>query len=270
MKKRRLIPVLLLKNGWLVQSKGFKRHQNLGDPVTAVMRLSQWASDEIIYLDISRDSKYDRMRSDLNAENRKTFVEIVRDVSSQTFMPLTIGGGLRNLKDIELRLRNGADKVALNTGIFLNDKFVEDAAKEFGSQCIVVSVDYRNEGNSWRVYSHYGQKGSSQDLETWCLKMADSGAGEILMNSIDRDGKRTGYDLEAVAKVSNSVAIPVIACGGVGEWSHFADALANTNVDGVAAANIFHYSDQSVFYAKKYLSDQNFDIRKPDLFETGG
>ena len=157
MKKKRLIPILLLKNGFLVQSRQFNRHQNLGNPTTAVQRLSEWASDELIYLDISRDEKYDMGRDDQGYKNNQSFFDIIKDVSYKTFMPITIGGKISNLKDIEKRLELGADKVAINTAAYKEKGFINEAAKEFGSQCIVVSIDYRiNEDSQSIVYINCG------------------------------------------------------------------------------------------------------------------
>lgn len=267
MKKNRLIPVLLLRNGWLVQSKQFRRYQNLGNPITAVKRLSEWASDELIYLDISHDDSHDLRRDDLGHPNRHSFFEIIEDVSKVAFMPITVGGRIRTLQDIEKRLSIGADKVSINTIALEEPQFIEVAAKEFGSQCIVLSMDVKREGESLSVMSHGGRKITSYDPVNWAKRVEQLGAGEILLNSIDRDGARNGYDLELLNRVTGSVKIPVIACGGVGEWTHFEEGLRKTGVDAVAAANIFHYSDQSVFLAKKYLFEQGLNVRRPDLLE---
>ena len=265
MKKNRLIPVLLLKNGWLVQSKGFKKYQNLGNPTTAVRRLSEWASDELVYLDISRDGYYDIRRDDQNYPNRASFLEIIEDVSNVTFMPITVGGKIKTLLDIEKRLTVGADKVMINTEAVNNPRFIEEAAKEFGSQCIVLSIDVKIVGGNYVVMVDGGRKNTNLNPVEWSKKVESLGAGEILLNSIDRDGMRKGYDIDLLKMVSENVKIPVIACGGVGEWKHFGEAFDKTSVDAVAAANIFHYIDQSVYLAKKYLHDNKFNVRKPDL-----
>lgn len=268
MKKHRVVPVLLLRNGWLVQSKQFKRYQNLGNPISAVKRLSEWASDELIYLDISSDDSHDMRRDDLAHPNRHSIFEIIEDVSKVAFMPITVGGRIRTLQDIEKRLTLGADKVAINTMAIENPQFVEAAAREFGSQCVVVSIDVKRQGETLCVMSHGGKRSTSYVPEAWAKTVEHLGAGEILLNSIDRDGMKNGYDLELLDKVSRAVKIPVIACGGVGEWAHFAVALEQTGVDAVAAANIFHYSDQSVFLAKQYLSERGLNVRRPDLLEV--
>lgn len=265
MKKKRLIPVLLLKNGWLVQSKGFSRYQNLGNPVTAVKRLSEWASDEIIYLDISKSEVYDTRRDDLGHPNRRSFLEIIKDVSEVTFMPLTVGGKIRSLGDIEERLAVGADKVSVNSRAFEDEGFITAAAKEFGSQCVVVSIDVKIVDGAYAVMAEGGTKKTGYGPALWAAKAEALGAGEILLNSIDQDGMRNGYDIALLAEVSERVRIPVIGCGGVGEWSHFAEAFDKTKVDAVAAANIFHYTDQSVYMAKKYLFERGYNVRPPDL-----
>ncbi|MGD0623532.1 MAG: imidazole glycerol phosphate synthase cyclase subunit [Thermodesulfobacteriota bacterium] len=269
MKKKRLIPVLLLKNGWLVQSKGFRRYQNLGNPITAVKRLSEWASDELIYLDISREGEYDLRRDDLGHPNRHSFFEIIADVSKVTFMPITVGGQIRTLGDIEKRLLLGADKISINTKALDDPNFVQVAAHEFGSQCVVVSIDVKLVDGGYKVMGEGGTRMSPYGPVEWAKLVEQQGAGEILLNSIDRDGMKNGYDLELLKLVSTSVKIPVIACGGAGEWSHLAEAFEKTKVDAVAAANIFHYVDQSVCLAKKYLYDHGYHVRPPDLLFVG-
>ncbi len=267
MKKKRLIPVLLLKNGYLVQSKEFKRYQILGNPTTAVKRLSEWASDELIYLDISKDDVYDIHRDDQGYANRQSFLEIIKDVAQVTFMPITVGGKIRTLNDIESRLALGADKITLNTKAIEDKEFVKKAAREFGSQCIVISIDVKIVNGENVVFSHGGNKQTQYGPIEWSKIVEDYGAGEIFLNSIDRDGMKNGYDIPLLKLVSDNLIIPVVACGGVGNWEHFGEALEKTNVDAVAAANIFHYVDQSVFLAKKFLCEKNFNVRKPDLLK---
>ncbi len=267
MKKNRLIPILLLKNGFLVQSKGFCRYQNIGNPITAVRRFSDWASDELIYLDISRDDAYDMHREDLHYPNRSNIVDILRDVSKECYMPITMGGKIRSLEDIAIRLKNGADKIAINTKALEDPMFITHAAREFGSQCIIVSIDAKLSGDRYSVMSNGGRMPTAHDAVAWAKRCEECGAGEILINSIDRDGMQNGYDLRLIGAVSKAVGIPVIACGGVGEWQHFAEAFNNTKVDAVAAANIFHYTDQSVYLAKKYLYEHGCNVRNPELFQ---
>jgi imidazole glycerol-phosphate synthase subunit HisF len=267
MKKNRLIPVLLLKNGWLVQSKGFCKHQNLGNPITAVERLSEWASDELIYLDISKDDTYDTRRNDQGYENRGTFIDIIRDVSRVTFMPITVGGKIRSLKDIEYRLSAGADKVSINTAAIIDPDFIKEASNEFGSQCIVVSIDAKKVDDVYRVFANGGSDETNLTPDVLARKVELAGAGEIIINSIDNDGVGRGYDLKLVGMIADAVNIPVIACGGVGEWDHFSDAFTKTKADAVSAANIFHYRDQSVYLAKKHLYDLGLNVRKPDIIK---
>jgi cyclase len=268
MKKRRLIPVLLLRNGWLVQSKQFRRWQNLGNPVTAVKRLSEWASDELIYLDISREDTYDLRRDDLGNPNRSSIFDIIQDVSKAAFMPITIGGRIRTLNDIEKRLELGADKVCINTKALEEPRFIETAAKEFGSQCIVVSIDYKKVDGENRVMKAWGTQPTERSPDSWAREVEVLGAGEVLLNSIERDGMRLGYDLDLIGEVAERVRIPVIACGGVGSWEHLAEGLQQTRADAVAAANIFHFTDQSVFLAKKHLVEAGLDVRPPNLFSS--
>ena len=265
MKKKRLIPIVLLRNGWIVQSKGFCDYQNLGNPVTTIQRLSEWASDEIIFLDISNTQEYDLRRDDQGWNNRNSFIDILKDISLATFMPLTVGGKIRTLNDIEERLLNGADKICLNLMAITNPDFISEAANEFGSQCIVISIDAKKIDNQHYVFSNSGNYKTKFTALELSRKVEEKGAGEILINSIDNDGAGNGYDISLIKSVSSSVKIPVIACGGVGEWDHFSEALDKTNVDAVAAANIFHYIDQSVFIAKKDLYERGYNFRKPDL-----
>lgn len=265
MKKNRLIPILLLRNGWLVQSRGFQQYQNLGNPTMAVKRLSEWASDELIYLDISKEDIYDIRRDDQAYPNQSSFLEIIKDVSKVSFVPTTVGGKIKTLDDIEKRLALGADKVAINSQALADKEFITKAAKEFGSQCIVVSIDAKLVDGKYVVMSKGGFETTAYNPAQWAQIVESQGAGEILLNSIDRDGMKNGYDIKLLADVSSGVKIPVIACGGVGDWSHFAEAFDKTQVDAVAAANIFQYTDQSVYLAKKYLYEHNYNVRPPDL-----
>lgn len=265
MKKKRLIPVLLLRNGWLVQSKEFRRYQNIGNPVSSVRRFSEWASDELIYLDITRDARYDRGRDDTGHPNRSSLLEIIEDVASVTFMPITFGGGIRTLQDIEQRLARGADKIATNTAALAQSEFIEAAAREFGTQCIVVSIDAKRIDGRSVVMADGGRQPTELTAAEWAGRVTDLGAGEILINSVERDGMKCGYDLPLLTEVTAATRIPVIALGGVGEWAHFAEAIEQTSVDAVAAANIFHYNDQSVYLAKKYLHERSLNVRSPDL-----
>ena len=264
--KSRIIPVVLLRNGVVVQSKGFKRYQRLGNPTTIVRRLSNWLADELIYLDISSQQIYDLGRDDLNFPNRRSILEILQDVAKHCFMPLTFGGGIRTFDDVLARTRAGADKVAVNTQALNVPSFVDVCAKEFGSQCIVVSIDaLRGANGSWEVYAQGGKVPTGRHPAEWAAEVESRGAGEILLNSIDRDGSGKGYDNALNRAVVGAVKIPVIACGGVGEWAHLAQGIIEGGASAVAAANIFHYTENSVYEAKKYLCERGLNVRKPTL-----
>ncbi len=266
MLKNRLIPVVLLKNGVVVQSKGFKRYQRLGNPFTIVQRLSDWAADELVYLDISGQAEYDLRRDDLNFPNRETIEEIIGDVAGKCFMPATFGGRIRTIEDAMVRIRAGADKIAINTKPLDEPSFVDDCAKEFGSQCVVVSIDALSDGRgSWQVYKQGGKVATGRRPGEWAAEVESRGAGEIFLNSIDRDGAGGGYDIALIRSVVDAVKIPVIVCGGVGEWEHLAQGITEGGASAVAAANIFHYTENSVYKAKKHLFDEGLNVRKPLL-----
>lgn len=264
MQKNRLIPVVLMKNGVVVQSKSFKRYQRLGNPSTIVERLSDWAADELIYLDISRDSVYDLGRDDLNFSNPHSIIDILKEVAKRCFMPLTFGGRVKSVHDVFERISNGADKVSINSQAVLNPALITECAKEFGSQCIVVSVDVlEQEPNCWEVFIDGGKKATGLTPVEWAYQAQELGAGEIFLNSINRDGAGQGYDIPLIRAVAEKLSIPLIACGGVGEWEHLSEGLSQGQANAVAAANIFHYTENSVFEAKKYLYDNKINIRQP-------
>jgi cyclase len=267
MKKKRVIPILLHKDGWLVQSKNFNEYKKLGNALMAVQRLSDWDSDELIYLDISVDSKFSTNRSDTAAPEYLNLMELLNGVSKVARMPVTIGGGIRSLQDIENRLRAGADKISINQAAFLDTVLVQKAAREFGSQCIVVSADYREIGSlRYPVISREPNYfDTTECLTDWLLKFQDAGAGEILLNSVTRDGNKCGYDIEYLDMVSSRLSIPIIASGGAGSWEHMVDVLSKTAVDAVAAANIFHFQDQSVYLARKHLFSIGLPVRPPSI-----
>ncbi len=264
MKKKRLIPVLLLKNGNLVQAHNFKFYQNLGNPEQAVKRLSEWGSDELIYLDISK-KKHEIGRSDIKYKSSSNFLSIIKKFSKFSFMPTTIGGNIKNLFDVEKRLLIGADKVSINSAALINPKLISEIAKEFGSQCLVISVDVKKINGQYKIYFNHGIDLSNFNLKEWLKIIYNNGAGEILINSIDRDGSKEGYDINLLKIVTKHSKIPVIACGGVGTFAHFYQGFKKTNIDAAAAANIFHYSDQSVFLAKNFLYKKKIKVRKPSL-----
>jgi imidazole glycerol-phosphate synthase subunit HisF len=266
MANHRIIPVILLKNGRVVQSKNFKRHQVLGNPSSIVGRFSNWNADELIYLDISRDQNYDLNRDDLNFENRGSILEIIHDFSKCSFMPLTIGGGIKTIQDVEDRLRAGADKVTINTEAYNSPQLISDCAKIFGSQCIVVSIDAKKiKPETWEVFVDFGKKATGITPEDWAKKMEDMGAGEILINSIDRDGQGRGYDLELVSNVVKATTLPVVAMGGAGAPEHFSEMIDYAAPSGIAASNIFQYTENAVFEINSYLHKSGYNVREPKI-----
>jgi cyclase len=267
MKKRRLIPVILIKNGIVVQSRNFIEFQKIGMPKTSIKRCSEWGSDELILLDISRKNKYDINRDDLNFENNNNFLDIVLDISKFCFMPITVGGKVRSLHNIENYLMSGADKVAINTSAVLDPKFLDLASKRFGSQCIVNSVDVKFINNKYLVCINNGSDITSYELKEWLKISEQNGAGEIFINSIDNDGKGTGFDLSLINLVDSTVKIPVICCGGAGSFEHFLEVAEKTNADGIAAANFFQHFDQSVFLTKKMLYEKSLNFREPKFLK---
>jgi imidazole glycerol-phosphate synthase subunit HisF len=260
--KTRLIPCLLLKNGLLVRSEEFTFHQIVGNPISQVDRFSSWSVDELIYIDITREGEHDMRRDDHKIKVKRDLVDIIEDVSRSCFMPLTFGGGIRTLDDIRARLAHGADKVTINTMAFEHPGFITDAARLFGSQAIVVSVDARRHGeNEWEVFTHWGRHATGRSVESWVREVERCGAGEIFLNSIDRDGMGNGYDLELVKTVTAATRIPVIACGGVGKFQHLAEGALVGGASAVCAANIFHYTEHSTIRAKNVLLEAGVDVR---------
>ena len=267
MKKKRVIPILLHKEGWLVQSKGFSEYKRLGNAQKAVQRLSEWDSDEIIYLDISKKESYTTNRSDTAAPEYADLIELIEEVAKVARMPITFGGGIRTLKDIEIRLRAGADKVSINRAILADPKFLQFAAREFGRQCIVVSIDYEEIEGQRRIFNadRWGFEGDPTKLREWMLRIQELGAGEILLNSVSRDGMKKGYDLDFLAESSLAISVPLIAAGGAGDWEDMVEVFSKTNVEAVAAANIFHFQDQSVYLARKHLFSKGIPVRPPSI-----
>lgn len=268
--RRRLIPVVLLREGVAVQSKGFRRYQRLGDPGTIVQRLSEWASDELIYLDITRapagGGVYDAGRDDLGTGNARSIAEALATIARRCFMPLAFGGGIRTLDDCARRIAAGADKVVINTQALREPGFIDACAREFGSQCVVLCIDAKSDGaGGWSVFGEGGRFDARRSPAAWAREAQERGAGEVLIQSIDRDGRGDGYDLPLVRSVVDAVSVPVIALGGVGEWSHLADGLTIGGADAVAAANIFNYTENSVHHAKRVLFEAGLNVRRPRL-----
>jgi len=265
MLKNRLIPVLFLKHGWLVRSEQFRYHQNLGNPLTQVGRYNTWNVDELIYIDITPDDHYDILRDDLGGvgyENPRDILDIIRLVSKECFMPLTFGGKIRTLEDIRRRLALGADKVTINTQALADPSFITAAAEEFGSQAIIVSIDVlKNDDGTYEVYTQLGQEPTGRTPATWAKEVEERGAGEIFLNSIDRDGMANGYDLDLIRRVVDNTHIPVIACGGVGKHQDFARGIIEGGASAVAAGNIFHFKEMSYPLAKKDLKKVGLNVR---------
>jgi imidazole glycerol-phosphate synthase subunit HisF len=262
MLKRRLIPVLLLKNGFLVRSYKFTRHQSIGNPVLQAERYNDWNVDELIYIDITRDDRYDLRRSDQKVAEVTDIIQILRLVSRRCFMPLTFGGRIRSLADMEVRFENGADKITLNSACFEDPELVTRAAARFGSQAVVISVDVKaTPEGGYEVYSHNGSQPTGWSPVAWAKRVEELGAGEIFLNSIDRDGTGEGYDLRLIRDVVDATSLPVIACGGVGDYSHFVEGVAVGGAAAVAAANIFNFKELSDRNARRVLLQAGVDVR---------
>ena len=250
MLKNRIIPCLDVKNGRVVKGINFVDLQDAGDPVEQAKIYSDGGADEICFLDITASN-----------ENRDTIYEVVKETSKKCFVPLTVGGGVRNVEDINKLLNCGADKVSINTAAVKDSNVVLESSKKFGSQCIVVAIDAKKNGDKWEVYTHGGRNNSGLDALEFSKKMEDSGAGELLVTSMDRDGTQIGYDIDLMKKISSMVNIPLIASGGVGNLDHLAEGIKEGNASAVLAASIFHYGKHSVIEAKEYLNSKGIPVR---------
>ena len=250
MLKNRIIPCLDVKNGRVVKGINFVELKDAGDPVEQAKIYSKGGADEICFLDITASN-----------ENRATIYDVVKNTSKQCFVPLTVGGGVRSVDDINKLLNCGADKVSINTAAVKNPKLVEKSSKKFGSQCIVVAIDAKKNKNTWEIYTHGGRKNSKINAIDFAKKMENCGAGEILITSMDRDGTQSGYDIDLVRKVSSETNIPIIASGGVGKLDHLADGIKLGKASAVLAASIFHYGKYSINEAKKYLKLNGIPVR---------
>ena len=250
MLKNRIIPCLDVKNGRVVKGINFVDLQDAGDPVEQAKIYSDGGADEICFLDITASN-----------ENRDTIYEVVKETSKKCFVPLTVGGGVRNVEDINKLLNCGADKVSINTAAVQDANVVVESSKKFGSQCIVVAIDAKKNGDKWDVYTHGGRNNSGLDALAFAKKMEDNGAGELLVTSMDRDGTQIGYDIDLMKKISSMVNIPLIASGGVGNLDHLAEGIKEGNASAVLAASIFHYGKHSVIEAKEYLNSKGIPVR---------
>ena len=261
MLRTRLIPVLLLQNGLLVRSQSFTIHQAIGNPIHEARRFNEWNVDELVYLDISRDDAYDLRRDDHKVKNLTGPMEILEEVSRTCFMPLTWGGGIRTVEDMRECFLRGADKISINTAAFRSPQLIRDASKVFGRQAIVISVDVRR-GHDGRpeVILEGGREGTGVDPVDWVKDAVSQGAGEILLQSIDRDGTAQGYDTDLIRSVSAISTVPVVALGGVGNYDHFSDAW-KAGANAVAAANIFHFKELSDRNAKRAMKKAGISVR---------
>lgn len=259
----RLIPVILLKHGQVVRSQLFHIHQVIGNPVNTVRRLSNWNVDELILLDISENDYHDLRREDLYVRYDDTgTLSLLRQIADVCFMPLAFGGRIASIDDMEQRLALGADKCVLNTHAYRDPSLIAVGAKRFGSQCIVVSIDAKQHSNGrHEVFIQGGDEATGTDPAEWAKRAEQEGAGEILINSIDRDGSGWGYDLDLIGQVTDAVSIPVIACGGVGKYEDFADGITKGCANAVAAANIFHFFELSYPLAKRACIDDGIPMR---------
>tara|TARA_B100001123_G_scaffold392467_1_gene471649 strand:- start:268 stop:1026 length:759 start_codon:yes stop_codon:yes gene_type:complete len=251
MLKKRIIPCLDINKGRVVKGINFVNLIDAGDPAEQAKIYNDNGADEICFLDITASN-----------EDRNIILEIVRKTSEKCFVPLTVGGGVRNLEDIKNLLHAGADKVSINTAAVTNDNLVKNGAEKFGSQCIVVAVDAKKiNNNKWEVFTHGGRKATGLDVLDYVKKMESLGAGEILLTSMDRDGTKKGYDLDLTKKVSNTIKIPVIASGGVGNLEHLFQGFKIGKASAVLAASIFHFGEFSIQDAKKYLDSKGIPVR---------
>ena len=252
---KRIIPCLDVKDGRVVKGTKFLELRDAGDPVEVARVYDKEGADELCFLDITASH-----------ENRGTILDVVRRTAEEVFMPLTVGGGIRNLDDIRNLLNAGADKVSINTAAVNDPEFVKRAAERFGSQCIVVAIDAKRQwpvttALYWEVFTHGGRKPTGLDAIEWAKKMEEFGAGEILLTSMDRDGTKDGYDIELTKSVSEAVGIPVIASGGVGNPDHICQGFTQGKADAALAASIFHYKEYSIRQVKDYLRERGVAIR---------
>ena len=252
---KRIIPCLDVDNGRVVKGVQFVDIRDAGDPVEVARRYDAEGADEITFLDITASS-----------DDRETIVHVVEHVANEVFIPLTVGGGIRTIDDVRRMLNAGADKVAINTAAVFNPEFVKQASERFGSQCIVVAIDAKQvsvegEPKRWEIFTHGGRKTTGLDAIEWARKMADYGAGEILLTSMDRDGTKVGFDLDLTSTIAEAVPVPVIASGGVGNLDHLAHGVLEGKADAVLAASIFHFAEYTIGEAKQQMRDHGIEVR---------
>ncbi len=249
---KRIIPCLDVNNGRVVKGVNFVNLIDAGDPVEIAAAYDKAGADEVVFLDITASS-----------DARATKVDMVRRVAEKVFIPFTVGGGIRTVEDFRAILREGADKVAVNSAAIMNPSLISEAAEKFGSQCVVVAIDAkrRADGSGWNIYKNGGRIDMGIDAVEWAVRAGELGAGEILLTSMDCDGTKNGYDIELTRTVSESVSIPVIASGGAGRLEHFYDSFAEGKADAALAASLFHFKELEIREVKKYLRDQGISVR---------
>ena len=248
---KRIIPCLDVTAGRVVKGVSFVELRDAGDPVEIAKRYDEQGADELTFLDITASS-----------DDRGIIFRIIEQVAEQVFIPLTVGGGVREVQDVRNLLNAGADKVSINTSAVVNPQLVADASARYGSQCIVVAIDAKQTApNKWEVFTHGGRKATGLDVIEWAKKMQQLGAGEILLTSMDQDGQKRGFDLALTRAVTDALEIPVIASGGVGNLQHLADGVKQGGADAVLAASIFHFGEYTVQQAKQYMSQQGIEVR---------
>ena len=247
---KRIIPCLDVDQGRVVKGVQFVDIRDAGDPVEIARRYNAEGADEITFLDITASS-----------DQRETLAPVIEQVAAEVFIPLTVGGGIRSLQDVRRMLNAGADKVAINTAAIFEPTLVQQAAERFGSQCIVVAIDAKRVDDHWEIFTHGGRKGTGINAMTWARKMAEYGAGEILLTSMDRDGTKTGFDNQLTRHIAETVPVPVIASGGVGNLQHLADGIRQGGADAVLAASIFHFGEYRIAQAKQFLTAQGIPVR---------
>ncbi len=250
---KRIIPCLDCKDGRVVKGTSFVNLRDAGDPVAVASMYDKAGADELVFLDITATS-----------DGRDTTVELVRNVAEQVFIPFTVGGGIKSVDDFKKLLREGADKIAINSAAILNPTLISEAADKFGSQCVVVAIDAkrRTDGSGWTIYRSGGRIDTGIDAIEWAVRANKLGAGEILLTSMDCDGQKNGYDIELTAAVADNVDIPVIASGGAGRMEHFRDAFVKGKADAVLAASLFHYKEMEISDLKNYLAENNIPVRR--------
>ena len=250
---KRIIPCLDVNNGRVVKGVNFVNLRDAGDPVEIAAAYDKAGADEVVFLDITASS-----------DNRGTVVDMVRKVAEKVFIPFTVGGGIRTVDDFKALLREGADKISINSSAINTPKLIGNAADKFGSQCVVVAIDARRraDGSGWNVYKNGGRIDTGLDAIEWAMKANQLGAGEILLTSMDCDGTKAGYDIELTRLIAENVSIPVIASGGAGTMDHFYDALTEGKADAALAASLFHYKEMEIMDLKNYLADRGVSVRR--------